>query len=195
MRRWAKAVSVALGVSMGTAACTKVREQPPAPVVESAPGSLAAKTVSPRQRPAPRPAFGAALPAPASSGAVAARPATSPDTAPAPAGRPLDQAAVNKAVQVATPAMAACLNEGAGSHNVQVSFDADPSGRPRNVKLTGAPPEAERCLVGQVSVLRFPEFDGPAVAISFPLTTYRPPPAPPAPSAPPPPAPKVFVNP
>jgi hypothetical protein len=100
---------------------------------------------------------------------------------------------IGTALQQALPSLAPCL-QGAPGASVGLSFDADPQGRARNIKVSGASPDAERCVSTALAQVKLPEFAGKAVPINFPLTVYRPAAAPgaapPPPSAPPsPPAP------
>jgi hypothetical protein len=183
-------------------ACTKVNEQPPAP--QTAPLEQV-----PRQATAPRPT--AKLRSPTWTSAWVddqTRPPTPklaarPDAAPAPAtlnGDPkgLEREALQKILDAAMPAFAACFDGVQGSHTVALSFDADPAGRANNVRVQGGGPGAERCVSGVAAGLSLPSFSGNPVPVHFPLsirgTTTTPPPAaakaePPAQPAP------VFVNP
>jgi hypothetical protein len=96
----------------------------------------------------------------------------------------LKRADLGDAMQRAMPSLAPCL--GAAGGNVGLSFDADPDGRARNIKVNGASPSVERCVSDTLVRLKLPTFEGKAVPVQFPLDVYRPaaPPAPPAAAAP-----------
>ncbi len=103
---------------------------------------------------------------------------------------------MQKVLNGTLPSLASCFAAGSGS-GAGLTFDADPSGHARNVKVTGVNAETERCVSSIVSGVRLPDFQGAAVPVQFPLSIYRPaaapiaaPVAPPAPAAAP-----VFIKP
>jgi hypothetical protein len=169
-------------------ACTKVNEQPvlPPTVQPPAPQPVARK---PAPRPAPwRSAFASDKPR-----EPVARLPRQPDAGPPPEtlnGDPngLKREALQKALDGAMPAFAACFDGSQGSMSVSLSFDADPGGKASNLRVSG----------GGGAGLALPTFSGSAVPVHFPLSIRASAPAPaPAPAAkaePARPAP-VFVNP
>jgi hypothetical protein len=80
---------------------------------------------------------------------------------------------LNMAVQGTMGQLAACFSPSAQNPMVAVSFEADPSGRPSLVRISGAPPEAERCVRNIVQGIRFSPFEGKGVHIDLPLTFHR----------------------
>jgi hypothetical protein len=187
-------------------ACTKVIEQPTlAPPDNPPPEVKVAKkpTRPPSRNPwPPSTAFASDRTAPV------ARPAAAPDTRPAvetlngdPNG--LKREDLQKELDGAMPALAACFDGSEGSSNVALSFDADPAGKAANLKVSGGNPTSAGCVRGVLGGLRLPAFSGAAVPVHFPLTVrapVRPKPAAAAqaatapaaePAAPPP----LFVNP
>jgi hypothetical protein len=103
---------------------------------------------------------------------------------------------VSTALQKALPSLAPCL-QGNGGANVGLSFEAAPEGRASNIKVSGASPEAERCVSNALAQVKLPSFEGKAVPLQFPLSVYQTPPpaAPPPPPAPPPAAPGAYTPP
>lgn len=171
--------SAALVMTAG--GCTKVVEQAPLPPqVESTQDPL--RTPTPAPRPAPRPSSGwrnesvESPPPPA--------PAPRPEQAPA-EDKGLKREDLDKALQAVMPSLAPCFQGGGSAPTVSVKFEADPSGQAKNVSVTGASSDAQRCVTSAISGLRLPVFEGKAVGVDFPLTVYQPPPPPkPAPAAP-----------
>lgn len=173
------AVVCALGFGLWASACTKVVEQPAATAPPPA-SAVPAPAPAPR-RAAPTPSRAPAWPPPE------AAPAPTPE-APPPVltlnGDPkgLRREDVNRMIDGMMPALAGCLQAAGGA--VAISFTADPSGRVDSPRATGAPAQAEACLVGVVSRLAIPPFGGKAIPVDFPLTIHRAPqPAAPAPAA------------
>jgi hypothetical protein len=196
------ALSLALSSIWGAAGCIKVNEQPPLPEVELEPPPAA-----PVVKKAPRPnrpwaptAF-ASDPAPPPA-QVAAKPDAARPVVETLNGDPngLKREDLQKILDGAMPAFAACFEKSETSVNVGLSFDADPAGGASNLKVTGGDPASSSCVKKVVSGLRLPGFSGPAVPVHFPLSIHastRPKPAasaPPAVTEPARPAP-VFVNP
>jgi hypothetical protein len=70
-------------------------------------------------------------------------------------------------------ALAGCFASMTQDPMVAVSFEADPSGKPSLVRISGAPPEAEHCVRDVVQNIRFPAFDGKAVQVDLPLSFHR----------------------
>jgi hypothetical protein len=80
---------------------------------------------------------------------------------------------LNRSVQGAMGALAACFASATQDPMVAVSFEADPSGRPSLVRISGAPPDSEHCVREVVQSIRFPAFDGKAVPVELPLSFHR----------------------
>jgi hypothetical protein len=80
---------------------------------------------------------------------------------------------INNALQQALPTFAACF-QGPGSPSIGLSFDAEPDGRASNVKVTGASPDGERCVTATLGRTKLPVFEGKSVAVSFPISVFRP---------------------
>jgi hypothetical protein len=80
---------------------------------------------------------------------------------------------LNRSVQGAMGALAACFASATQDPMVAVSFEADPSGKPSLVRISGAPPDAEHCVRDVVQSIRFPAFDGKAVPVELPLSFHR----------------------
>lgn len=57
--------------------------------------------------------------------------------------------------------------------SVGIYFEADPSGTARGVRVNGAPGDSEACAKNIISALKFPEFQGSAVPIDFPIRISR----------------------
>jgi hypothetical protein len=80
---------------------------------------------------------------------------------------------LNRSIQGAMGALAACFTNITQDPMVAVAFEADPSGRPSLVRLSGAPPEAEKCIRSVVQGMRFPAFEGKSVQVDLPLSFHR----------------------
>jgi len=80
---------------------------------------------------------------------------------------------LNRSIQGAMGAFAACFSALTQDPMVSVSFEADPSGRPSLVRVGGAPPDAEHCIRDVVQGLRFPSFEGKGVPVDLPLSFHR----------------------
>jgi hypothetical protein len=80
---------------------------------------------------------------------------------------------LNRSIQGAMGALAACFTNITQDPMVAVSFEADPSGRPSLVRVTGAPPDAEHCIRNVVQGMRFPTFQGKGVQVDLPLSFHR----------------------
>jgi hypothetical protein len=85
----------------------------------------------------------------------------------------LKQEDLQRALDGAVGSLASCFKAG-GPSNVGLSFDADPSGRPSGIKVSGASPETERCISNTLSGVRLPRFSGNAVPVQFPLSVHAP---------------------
>jgi hypothetical protein len=70
-------------------------------------------------------------------------------------------------------ALAGCFASTTQDPTIAVSFEADPSGKPSLVRISGAPPDAEHCVREVVQNIRFPAFDGKAVPVDLPLSFHR----------------------
>jgi len=80
---------------------------------------------------------------------------------------------LNRSVQGAMGALANCFASMTQDPMVAVSFEADPSGKPSLVRVSGAPPDAEHCVREVVQNIRFPAFDGKGVQVDLPLSFHR----------------------
>jgi hypothetical protein len=185
----------------GAAACTKVQEQPVLPPPEAPP-----PVVKPVVRKPARSAnsWGSsfaserpAAPAPRAVVAVDARPATVETLNGDPNG--LKREDLQKAVDAVMPTLAACFDNAEGAGSVAVSFDADPGGKPINLKVSGGGPGPEGCVRGVLGGLRLPTFTGAPVPVHLPLAIRAPvrakTAAAPATAAPPGAPPPLFVTP
>lgn len=163
----------ALGVLMA-GACTKTMEQPVAvpapPPPEAAP--VAKKVVPPK---------------PSTFGGWAAPSEPKPAVALAPtAPRPPDggwgtlngnakglrREELTAAVDAMMAGAAGCFPDGTKG-SVGVHFDADPSGKARNLSITGADPVDTACLTALVSAATLPSFEGPSVPVDAPLNIQK----------------------
>lgn len=162
-------------VLIGSLSCTKVREQPTAPQPVASQSSAAEA-----QKPAPRldqrrpPTSWGSNPSIASgSQADAANQVRVEETLNGnPAG--LKQQDLNRSLEGTLPSLATCFENGSvAGGSVGLSFEADPSGRARNVKVTGAPSAAEKCVNNKMQAVKLPEFEGNPVTVQFPLTVFR----------------------
>ncbi len=182
----------ALVVAMA-GSCTKTLEQPVAAPVPAAPDpSLApvAKKIVAR-----KPSTFGGWPAPAEPRPAAA--AATPSGPKAPDGgwgtlngnpRGLRREELTQAVDVMMAAASGCFPTGTNG-SVGVHFDADPSGKARNLSITGADPVDTACLSALVLATKLPSFEGPAVPVDAPLNVQKTltqiPGSPAAPAAPP----------
>jgi len=109
----------------------------------------------------------------------------------------LTRETLHRAVQGAMAALASCFASVTQDPTVAVSFEADPSGKPTLVRISGAPPDAEHCVRDVVQSIRFPAFDGKAVQVDLPLSFHRVPRPAPAnqPTQAAPAAPSLFLQP
>jgi hypothetical protein len=81
---------------------------------------------------------------------------------------------LNRAVQAAMGSFAGCFSSLTQDPPVvAVSFEAEPSGRPSLVRVSGAPPDAESCIRNIVLGVRFPSFEGKPVQVDLPLSFHR----------------------
>jgi hypothetical protein len=185
-------------LALGAGACSKVNEQPPLPAPEEAPPPVKQVKKAPRpNRPWPSSSAFA-------SDQMAAQPRAAPDAA-RPAvetlnGDPngLKREDLQKILDGAMPAFAACFDKAERSVNLALSFDAEAAGSVGNLKVSGGDPASDTCVKRVVTGLRLPTFSGPAVPVHFPLSIQasvrKMPATPPPPAEPARPAP-VFVNP
>jgi len=68
--------------------------------------------------------------------------------------------------------MARCFANAAGETAV-ISFDADPDGSARDIRVTGAEVAVSDCIESVVSGLTFQRFEGASVRINYPITVQR----------------------
>ncbi len=78
---------------------------------------------------------------------------------------------MNRALQAAMPALAGCFQSGgSNAGTVNVRFDAEPSGRARGVRVSGADARADSCIRSTLLTLALPTFEGAPVEVDLPLT-------------------------
>jgi len=80
---------------------------------------------------------------------------------------------LNRSIQGAMGSLAACFTNITQDPMVAVSFEADPSGRPSMLRVSGAPPDAEHCIRNVMQGVRFPAFEGKGVQVDLPLSFHR----------------------
>lgn len=85
----------------------------------------------------------------------------------------LTRETLNVAIQGAMGSIASCFSSLTQDPMVAVSFEADPSGRPSLVRVSGAPAGAEHCIRNIVQGVRFPPFQGKGVQVDLPLSFHR----------------------
>jgi hypothetical protein len=85
----------------------------------------------------------------------------------------LSRETLNVAIQGTMGSLATCFSPSAQNPMVAVSFEADPSGRASLVRVSGAPPDAERCVRNIMQKMRFPRFEGNGVHVDLPLTFHQ----------------------
>jgi hypothetical protein len=198
-------VRPSLGLVALTLACTKVNEQPAAPVavapVEAAP-------------PAPKPLARRPVERRPWQQASAAQPAAAAPVAPAvPAGPPFSREKLQQVLEAGLASLNPCWPNGTVT-STTISFEATGEGKLTNVAVSGAPEGQQKCVADRLNALPLPTFAGPPVGVQLPisvgirgLTQPADPPgsagaAPPPPTGPaaataaaPPPPPKLFITP
>jgi hypothetical protein len=85
----------------------------------------------------------------------------------------LTRETLNVAIQGAMGSIASCFSSLTQDPMVAVSFEADPSGRPSLVRVSGAPTDAEHCIRNIIQGVRFPPFQGKGVQVDLPLSFHR----------------------
>jgi|GEM_PF-5871607 len=75
------------------------------------------------------------------------------------------------ALQASLPRLSGCFSN-ASDTSMVISFDADPSGQVRGVRVRGAV-DAEPCVRETIESIRFPRFSGNPVAIDYPINISR----------------------
>jgi hypothetical protein len=85
----------------------------------------------------------------------------------------LSRETLNSAIQGTMGLLATCFSPSAENPMVALSFEADPAGRASLVRVSGAPPDAERCVRNVVQNMRFPRFEGNGVRVDLPLTFHQ----------------------
>lgn len=73
----------------------------------------------------------------------------------------------------AMQSMSACFTPGTPNPTMNLSFEAEPSGRTSLVRLQGAPADAEPCIRKIVQEMRLPSFEGKAVPVEMPLVFHE----------------------
>jgi hypothetical protein len=197
-------------LALGPIACTRVVEQPPAPVVNTPPPPV---RVPSKQAKRPRPAWNSAgYGAGASAGPTAPgatqRPSyrgPTPEEEEAAKVMTLQRDKLQKVLDDALPTLTSCWgNETQLTANI--AFEVTGAGKAENVRMPGAPEAAARCVADRVRALPLPTYTGPVLSIQIPVKVasrvegHAGVPtnnvaAAAAPAAAPPPAPKLFVNP
>lgn len=174
-----RGIAFAVVAMAAMAACNRRSSLPPLPTLSqvaptaakaekgtveyrSEPGSPIAPTVVPDE---PPPA--ALAPAPSSDKGSAPRATLNGD----PNG--ITRETLNRSIQGAMGALASCFASMTEDPMVAVSFEAEPSGHPSLVRISGAPPDAEHCVRNVVQNIRFPSFDGKGVQVDLPLSFHR----------------------
>jgi hypothetical protein len=85
----------------------------------------------------------------------------------------LTRETLNRSIQGAMGSLASCFSSLTHDPMVAVSFEADPSGRPSLLRVSGAPPDAEHCIRNVMQGMRFPAFQGKGVHVDLPLSFHR----------------------
>jgi hypothetical protein len=180
-------------------ACTKVNEQPVArQQMQAAPVEAPAKAKPVAPTTYTFSTSGETPPPPV------ARRALPPDAAPITSlnGDPkgLQREDLGRAMNGVLPSLVNCFQEPGAPSSVGLSFEADPSGKARNIKVTGGSAAAQGCVSSTLGAASLPSFEGKSVPVDFPLSVQRTGAAPaPSPAASPPPAPggqpSLFVKP
>lgn len=83
----------------------------------------------------------------------------------------LNREQLQVALQASLPRLSGCFSNGTDT-SVVVSFDADPSGSVRGVRVRGAV-DAEPCVRQAIESIRFSRFSGNPVAIDYPINISR----------------------
>jgi hypothetical protein len=172
-------VTVALALSSAGCEFLGIGRGTPPPLPQ---GKAPASEFAAVRREAPRglPGFGLAAPqnqdpepdpapvAAANPGAASAGPGTLN-------GNPngLSREVLNSTIQGTMGSLATCFSPSAENPMVSVSFEADPSGRASLVRVSGAPPDAERCVRMIVQNMKLPRFEGNGVHVDLPLTFHQ----------------------
>jgi hypothetical protein len=165
LRRAGSGAALALVVAL-SGACTKVVEPP---VLESPPPppepAKKRKVASAPAWPSSRPS----TPTPTPSAPGPEQPAVETLN-----GDPegLKREDLQNILDAAMDRFTACV-DAPGTTRVALSFDADPSGSPQNVKVAGGGAPAEACVAGVVATLPLPKFSGKPVPVHFPITVQR----------------------
>jgi hypothetical protein len=173
-------VTVALALSSAGCEFLGIGRGTPPPLPQGK-GTVSAFAAGRREAPRRLPGFGLAAapvnqdpqsdPAPvaaANPGAASAGPGTLN-------GNPngLSREILNSTIQGTMGSLATCFSPSAENPMVSVSFEADPSGRASLVRVSGAPPDAERCVRMIVQNMKLPRFEGNGVHVDLPLTFHQ----------------------
>jgi hypothetical protein len=169
--------TVLVAMLCGQAACKGPRSELTLPTLPSAAGPGVQKAANPvsyrSQSGSPiAPSMIADDPAPLQVQPVTDRPAGQRATL---NGDPngITRDTLNRSIQGAMGSLANCFSSLTEDPMVSVSFEADPSGRPSLVRISGAPPDAEHCVRNVVQNVRFPSFEGKGVQVDLPLSFHR----------------------
>jgi hypothetical protein len=174
-------VALGLVLAFSSAGCESFKKKAPPPLPQP---KIEASNYKPAERPVTRqlPAFGMGSPqvgeGPSESEPVVA---VNPTVAQGAAGsgtlnghpNGLNRATLNAAIQGTMASLASCFTPSAQSPMVAVSFEADPAGRASLVRVSGAPPDAERCVRNIIQGMRFSRFEGNGVHVDLPLTFHQ----------------------
>jgi hypothetical protein len=200
-------------LAAGVGACTRVVEQPPAPVVTPPPPPVRAAKSAPRPRPAWNSSqYGAGANAgPRAPAAAAPRAYAGPTPEEQEAAKvmTLQRDKLQKVLDDALPTLSSCWGtEAALSTNI--AFEVTGAGKAENIRMPGAPEAAARCVTERLRGLPLPTYAGPVLSISIPVKVshqiegrpagqgqpgQQPGQVAAAAASAPPPAPKLFVNP
>lgn len=163
-----------LAVGAGVAGCTRTLPQPQA----GATPQTAAAPVDPLRTPpaakgASAPSTRPALPSWARSSTPSPSVAAATPDAAVLTGRSEERRGpkpeeLNRAVNEAMGRLAGCFQGGRGG-SIDVKFDAEPTGKAANIRVYGASDEARTCVEQTLAGVRLPTFDGPSVAVDFPM--------------------------
>ena len=158
--------ALALGLGLALVACTKVVPPPPPEPTPPTP-----EPVAKRKFPPPPPAWPKSPAPPAAAPAAPPPPAAPIETL---NGDPngLKREDLQAALDGAMDRFAGCV-DAAGTTQVALSFDAAADGKAENIKVSGGPAGADKCVSSIVSSLRLPKFSGKPVPVHFPITVRR----------------------
>jgi hypothetical protein len=83
--------------------------------------------------------------------------------------RGLTRGDLNRVMSDAVKQMSSCFTAGTPNPKINLSFEAEPSGRTSLLRVKGAPSNAEPCIRNIIQEMRLPSFEGKAVPVEMPL--------------------------